>query len=111
MSSAVEIRGSYTCEVCALTYLIPEDNRERARVHRQFLKLSDRYAVPRFGPFLWGYEEREANKQTRKPELIMYAHFCRSVLAMGKLTHPDFEEYVRWRARDKSGSSYWGDAA
>lgn len=86
------------CEICGLSYVIPVDRREHDQRHRQFIRLSDKYAVPRFGPLLWTYREREAHKRDcvaiEDWEDSLYAWFCRSVEAWGKFDHPEFRDYA-----------------
>ena len=87
-----------SCEICGLKYA-PVDNRKHISEHRKFLKLSERFAVPRFGQHLWINAEREANKNPDKRsiedcERHLYALFCRCVLAHDTTKHPTFEDYA-----------------
>ena len=80
--------------------------RRHKRKHQRFLEISEKYAVPKFGPLLWLCDEREANKSAERRasyyggpydgERHMYAWFCRSVLCWRKnpFSHPAFEDYA-----------------
>jgi hypothetical protein len=87
-----------TCEVCGLGYIEPDDNREHDRVHSRFVALSEQYAVPKFGPLLWAWGERESSKgaldTVEDGERRLYAWFCRSVEACGDSQHPSFPDYA-----------------
>lgn len=103
------------CDVCGLTY--GSDLAIHRAKHREWLTLSDAFAVADYGPFLWAYGRREEEKRSAWPaandktlplavradaaKRILYAHFCRAIQEQAALKQAaSFKDFAKYCASE-----------